>query len=103
MNGKKLGEEVKSFKEAVLKAIESYNHFRSPEATAKLVKMDKDELIVDFEGSFCRTCGTYDWLEDFIYELKRFVNVELEIVSFENYRPEKIRVKYSVRAIDRTN
>ena len=95
-----MGEELESFEEAVLKALEAYNHFRSPEATAKLVKVDKEELVVDFKGSFCRTCGTYDWLEDLVYEVKRFVNVELEITSFENYEPETIRVRYSVKAID---
>lgn len=88
---------MKSFKEIVLRAIEAYNHFRSPEATAKLVKIEKDKLIIDFEGSFCRTCGTYDYLEDFIYELQNFMDLEMEILCLENYEPEKIRVEYKVR------
>lgn len=92
-------EGVQSFKDAVLGAVEAYNHFRSPEATAKLVKMGEKELVVDIEGSFCRTCGTYDYLEDFIYELKRFVDVEMEILSFEDHGTETIRVRYTVKAI----
>lgn len=85
------------FKEMVLKAIMEYNRFRSPEASAKLVKIAKNELILDFEGSFCRTCGVYDYLEDFIYELQRCADVEMEILSFENYGAEKVRVKYGVK------
>ena len=92
-----------SLKEAVLKAVEAYNRFRSPEATAKLVEVGKDELVVDFEGSFCKTCGAYDYLEDFIYELKRFVDVEMEVLSFENYAPETIRVRYAVKAVGGIN
>ena len=90
---------MQSLREAVLKAIDAYNHFRSPEATAKLVRVGTDELIVDFEGSFCRSCGAYDYLEDFVYELKQFMDVEMEILSFESYRPEKIRVKYALKAM----
>jgi len=92
---------MQSFKEAILKTVEAYNHFRSPEAMARLVRIGKAELIVDFEGSFCRTCGTYDYLEDFIYELQRFADVEMEILSFKNYGPEKIRVKYGVKAVSK--
>jgi len=92
-----------SFKEVVLKAVEAYNHFRSPEATAKLVTIREDELTVDFKGSFCRTCGAYDYLEDFIYELKDFVDVEMKILSFENYGPGTIRVKYAVKAVGDVN
>jgi len=84
-----------------LKAIETYNYFRSPEATARIVKIGKTELIVDFEGSFCRTCGAHDYLEDFVYELQRFVDLEVEILSFKNYGPEKIRVKYGVKAVSK--
>ncbi|NWF86979.1 hypothetical protein HXY32_04130 [Candidatus Bathyarchaeota archaeon] len=86
-----------SFKEAVLKAIGEYNHYRSPEATVKLIEIGKDKLVMDFEGSFCKTCGAYDYLEDFIYELQRFIEVEMEILRFENYAPEKIRVEYVVK------
>jgi len=57
-------------KRVVLKAVEEYNRFRSPEAKAKLIKIREKEIILDFEGSFCRTCGVYDYFEDFVYELK---------------------------------
>jgi hypothetical protein len=63
-----------SFKDYVLKAIEEYNKYRSPEA--KLVKISEKELVLDFEGSFCRTCGVSDYLEDFIYELQKLVDAK---------------------------
>lgn len=85
------------FKNAVLRAIEEYNTYRSPEAKAKLVKISESELILDFEGTFCRTCGLYDYLEDFIYELQKFANVNIKIVGFKEYKPEIIRVKYALK------
>jgi len=101
MNRENLGDKMQFFKDAVLKAVEAYNHFRSPEAKARLIKIGKSKLIVDFEGSFCRTCGVHDYLEDLIYELERFADVEIEVLSFENYEPEKIRVKYGVKSVSK--
>ncbi len=86
-----------SLKRAVLKAVETYNRYRSPEATAKLVKLGDNELIVDFEGTFCKTCGVYDYFEDFIYELKSLMDVQVEISSFEPKGTEGFRVKYTVK------
>jgi len=79
-----------------LKAIEEYNKYRSPEAKAKLVKISDKELVVDFEGSFCRTCGVVDYLEDFIYELKELTDVKVKIESFKERGHETIRVKYVI-------
>jgi hypothetical protein len=87
---------VQNFKEAVLKAVEAYNRYRTPEANAKFIQLDRQRLIVDFEGSFCRTCGTYDYLEDFIYELRRFVDVTMKIANFERQGPETFRVIYTL-------
>jgi hypothetical protein len=54
----------------VLRAIEVYNRYRSPEATAKLVGVEKDGFIIQFEGPFCQSCGVNDYSEDFICELE---------------------------------
>ncbi len=48
----------------VKKAIEEYNRYRSPEAVAKLKLLRADSLLVEFTGSFCYTCGVYDYLDD---------------------------------------
>ena len=47
-----------------------YNKFRSPEATVKFLHFGDGKLVLEFEGSFCNTCGFYDYFEDFIYEMK---------------------------------
>ena len=44
-------------KGSVLKAVETYNRYRSPEATAKLVKFEGNELIVDFGGPSVKAAG----------------------------------------------
>jgi len=85
-----------SFKDSVLKAIKEYNKYKSPEAKAKMVKISAKELVLDFEGSFCRTCGVLDYLEDFIYELQKLVDVKMRVASFKEHEYEAIRVKYII-------
>ena len=48
----------------VKKSIEEFNKYRSPEAHATLVKIDEKGFVVRFEGSFCYTCGFYEYFED---------------------------------------
>ena len=86
-----------SFKGLVIDAIETYNRYRSPFITAKLVEVRGNFLTIDFDGAFCRSCGVYDYFEDFIYELIDQVDVQMEILSYEPQRPESFRVKYLVK------
>ena len=55
---------LKRLKEKVENAIEEFNRYRAPEAIAKLVRINKNELKVDISGTFCRTCGFYDYFDD---------------------------------------
>ncbi|MDW8033633.1 MAG: hypothetical protein RMI79_01580 [Nitrososphaerota archaeon] len=87
-------------REAILKAIEEYNKYRSPEAKASLVSINGVDFTIDFEGTFCQTCGVYDYLEDLIYELQSFIDVDIEISSFKEYESGKIRAIYKLK---RTN
>ncbi|MBS7657972.1 MAG: hypothetical protein QW476_03530 [Candidatus Bathyarchaeia archaeon] len=57
-------------KEIIEKAVEIYNRYRSPEATAKLVEILTNQFTIEFKGSFCQSCGVYDYFEDLIYEIK---------------------------------
>lgn len=59
-----------SLEKIVGEAIEDYNKYRSPEATAKLVSVDGTSLKIEFTGPYCRTCGFYDYFEDFVYILE---------------------------------
>jgi len=55
---------LEDLKRRIEEAIEEFNRYRSPEATAKLVKISKKNFKVDFSGPFCRTCGFYDYFDD---------------------------------------
>lgn len=81
-----------------MQALDKYNKFRSPEATANLLKIkeldNKIEVIIKFEGVFCETCG----VNEYVYDLKYIfedLNVKCEVKkifepeNFENYRIAK--------------
>jgi len=57
--------------DVVDRAVEEYNRFRSPEAVVRIVERREDGFVAEFSGSFCATCGVYDWLEDLRYEIRR--------------------------------
>ncbi|WP_396613563.1 hypothetical protein ACH9L7_16645 (plasmid) [Haloferax sp. S1W] len=61
-------------------AIETYNEYRSPMATATLVESADSSFVVRFEGPFCRMCCDFDYFEDLIYELEEF-NVDSSSVA----------------------
>lgn len=84
--------------DVVLRTIEVYNRYRSPEATAKLVGIKKDCFIIEFKGSFCQSCGVNDYFEDFIHELadiSRDFNVK--VTATEAAGPQTFRVRYDVK------
>ncbi len=64
----------------VQEAIREYNRYRSPESTASLDKIEGNIVYVRFDGSFCRTCGINDWVEDFKYVLDD-LGAEAELVE----------------------
>ncbi len=53
------------------RAVEEYNRFRSPEAFVRIIERRRDRFVAEFSGSFCVTCGVYDWLEDLRYEIRK--------------------------------
>jgi len=67
-------------KRLVDRAIEQYNRYRSPESTARLLRIDGDVVVVHFDGSFCLTCGINDWVEDLKYVLED-LGAEAELVE----------------------
>jgi hypothetical protein len=56
--------DLENLERRVKEAIRVFNKYRSPEANAKLIKFDKKKIVVDFTGTFCRTCGLYDYFDD---------------------------------------
>jgi len=82
----------------ILRTVEVYNRYRSPEATAKLLKREEDGFTIEFEGSFCQSCGVQDYFEDFVYELKGLNNnVEAEIQEIERTSSQSFKVRYKVK------
>jgi len=82
----------------VSRAIEVYNRYRSPEATAKLVEVEKDGFIIEFEGPFCISCGVRDYFEDFICELENVSrSLRVEVKETEPSGPQSFRVRYDVK------
>jgi len=82
----------------VLRAIEVYNRYRSPEAIAKLVGVEKDGFIIEFEGPFCQSCGVNDYFEDFIHELEDISkSFRVEVKETESASPQSFRVRYGVK------
>ncbi len=73
-----------------------YNKFRSPEVTAKFLRFHGEKLEIEFEGPFCNTCGFHDYFEDFIYEMKRLKNIELNVDNIKESDFQKFIVIYSV-------
>jgi hypothetical protein len=84
--------------DAVLRAIEVYNRYRSPEATAKLIVVEKDGFVIDFEGSFCTSCGVRDYFEDFIYEMQTInKQFKVELAETTPTSPQSFRVRYKIK------
>ena len=82
----------------VLRAIEVYNRYRSPEVTAKIVGIKKDGFIIEFKGPFCQSCGVNDYFEDFIHELEDISGAfSVEVKATEPAGPQSFRVRYSVK------
>jgi hypothetical protein len=50
--------------------IDEYNRYHAPEVTVQLRTYDKHSYCILFTGSFCHTCGFYDYFDDFKYLLE---------------------------------
>ncbi|MFB0562406.1 MAG: hypothetical protein ACETWM_14470 [Candidatus Lokiarchaeia archaeon] len=59
-----------SLRKIIEEVIKDYNKYRSPEVTARVVSTDVKSLKIEFTGSYCHTCGFYDYFDDFRYKLQ---------------------------------
>ncbi|MEO2152787.1 MAG: hypothetical protein ABGW50_09050 [Thermococcus sp.] len=66
--------------EKLRKVIEEFNRLHGSEARARVLKLEGDEVIIEFEGSFCATCGLYDYFDDIKWEAMD-LGLELEPVE----------------------
>jgi hypothetical protein len=67
-------------KKFVDKAVREYNKYRSPESTAKLLRIEGSNVMIKFEGPFCATCGINDWVEDMKFVMED-LGAEVELVK----------------------
>ncbi len=79
-------------------AIETYNEYRSPMATAELADYAAETFVVRFAGPFCRMCCDYDYFEDLIYELAALgedpSSIDVSEITYEGN--EQFVVEFSV-------
>jgi len=66
--------------ERLKKIIEEFNRLHGSEAEARILALEGDEVIIEFKGSFCATCGLYDYFDDIKWEAMDF-GLELEPVE----------------------
>jgi hypothetical protein len=80
------------------KVIEEFNRLHGSEAEARILSVEGDEVIVELEGSFCATCGLYDYFDDIKWEAMDFgIAIEpVEVIEAEEDEFEHGRyvVKY---------
>ncbi len=82
------------FIERVLRAISRYNMYRNKEANARLIFASRAKVIVEFSGSFCYSCGFYDWIDDLRYELIDELNLDVKIASIDEIKLGVYNVVY---------
>ena len=62
-------------------AIPEFNRIRVPEVEATPKEINDEGFTVFFSGSFCTTCGYYDYFEDLHYLLMDDYGLNTEIVE----------------------
>ncbi|WP_297497149.1 hypothetical protein [Thermococcus sp.] len=67
-------------REKLKRILAEFNRLHGSEASARVVELGRDEVILEFEGSFCATCGLYDYFDDIKWEALEF-GLELEPIE----------------------
>ncbi|MEO0229409.1 MAG: hypothetical protein ABIM42_01880 [candidate division WOR-3 bacterium] len=68
----------------VRRTLAEYNRYRYPEVKADIVSFSKGEIRIVFSGPFCRTCGFYDYFEDYGVILEK-AGIKVEISKVEEF------------------
>lgn len=84
-----------SITQVIDNAINEYNKYRVPEVKAELISFQDESLVLEFDGSFCTTCGYYDYFEDFRFLLEHEFGLDAKITEIEE-TPEGAIVEFSV-------
>lgn len=84
-----------SLEETLRQAIPEFNRIRVPELEATPKEISEEGFTVFFSGSFCTTCGYYDYFEDLLYLLLDDYGVHTTIKEIDQ-REDGDYVKYAV-------
>lgn len=84
-----------SLSETLKVAIPEFNRIRVPEVEANPVEVNDEGFTAFFSGTFCTTCGYYDYFEDLLYLLLDDYGVHTKISAVE-HRDEGDYVKYAI-------
>lgn len=68
-------------RELIEAAINEYNKYRVNLVKAEVKELDESSLHVFFDGSFCETCGYYDYYEDLQVLLEDEYGLKSEITG----------------------
>jgi hypothetical protein len=82
--------------EKIKTAIEKFNEIRIPEAKAELIEFKEKNFLIKFSGHMCFTCGTYDYFEDLIYELKG-LGINAKIKNYQRQKEDYYLVDYQIK------
>ncbi|WP_461864898.1 hypothetical protein [Thermococcus sp.] len=50
--------------EKLEKTVQEFNRLHGSEALIRIVEVRREDIIMESEGSVCKTCGLYDCFED---------------------------------------
>ena len=56
---------LRNLRNIIENAIGEFNKYHSPEANTTLVSMSDKSINIAFAGTFCYTCGFYDYFDDY--------------------------------------
>ena len=70
-----------SYLEKINASILEYNRYRVNLVEAELKELDESSFVVFFDGSFCETCGYYDYYEDLQVLLEDDYGVNSRIID----------------------
>jgi hypothetical protein len=91
--------DIEGLRSRIEQALRIYNKYRNPEVEASLIRIAEDgaSFIMSFTGSFCKTCGLYDYFEDLIYEMQDESRIETKIINLkEDWETDKFIVTYGI-------
>ncbi|AAL81367.1 hypothetical protein PFDSM3638_06205 [Pyrococcus furiosus DSM 3638] len=87
-----------SVKEKLNYVIKEFNRLHGSEAQAEIKEIKGKEVIIEFKGTFCKTCGLYDYFDDIKWEALDF-GIKIRPVEVLESEEDFEKGRYVVRYI----